>query len=319
MHISREPLLTLELPYRERLVVSRTLYSGGAGPRMAVVAGIHGDELEGLYLCHRLAAWLERLAQMHPQGLLGEVALYPAVNPLGLDTLHREVPVFGTDLNRSFPGHLDGLLPQRVADALMRDLEGAALVVDVHASNRFLRELPQLRIARDYTDALLPFGRLLNVELAWLQDAVIETTMKFQLNRSGIPCIVVEMGIGMRVRPLHTEQLMVGLLHLFREHGVLASNVPIPPRVYTPRIVQETDICYLNAETAGLFIPVAEHGASVMAGDVLGHIVSPHHGAPLAEVRAPAGGLLFTLRAFPLVYEGSLMGRIARAAGGGAA
>jgi uncharacterized protein len=319
MQICREPLLTLELPYRERLVVSRTLFSGGAGPRMAVVAGIHGDELEGLYLCHRLAGWLERLAQVHPQGLLGEVALYPAVNPLGLDTLHREVPVFGTDLNRSFPGHLDGLLPQRIADALMRDLEGAALVVDVHASNRFLREIPQLRIARDYADVLLSFGRMLNVELAWLHDSVIETTMKYQLNRRGVPCIVVEMGIGMRVKPVHAEQLMVGLLHVFREHGVLAPNVPIPARIHTPRVVQETDVCYLNAETAGLFIPVAEHGAGVMHGDLLGRIVSPHLGAPLAEVRAPASGLLFTLRAFPLVYEGSLMGRIARAAGRGQA
>jgi hypothetical protein len=49
----------------------------------------------------------------------------------------------------------------------------------------------------------------------------------------------------------------------------------------------------------------------VVEGELLGHIVSPYQGQPLAEVRAPASGQLFTLREFPLVYEGSLMGRIA--------
>ena len=143
MKIHRESILSLDLPYRERMVISRTVFAGGSGPRMAVVAGVHGDELEGLYLCQRLAAWLERLALTRPEALLGQVELYPAVNPLGLDTLSREVPVFDADLNRSFPGHAQGSLPQRIADALMRHLQGAALVIDVHASNRFLRELPQ--------------------------------------------------------------------------------------------------------------------------------------------------------------------------------
>lgn len=51
-----ETLLSLEMPYRERMRLQRSVFRGGDGPRVAVVAGIHGDELEGLYLCHRLAA-----------------------------------------------------------------------------------------------------------------------------------------------------------------------------------------------------------------------------------------------------------------------
>ena len=43
--------------------MERTVFAGGDGPRVAVVSGIHGDELEGLYVCHRLAAWLEQLAR----------------------------------------------------------------------------------------------------------------------------------------------------------------------------------------------------------------------------------------------------------------
>src|SRR5215831_15022165 len=111
MDITRDSIVSLRLPYRDELTVRRTSFRGGRGPRVAVVSGVHGDELEGLYVCHRLAAWLEQLAKQRPEALLGQVELYPALNPLGLDTLRRPVPIYDVDLNRSFPGHADGLLP----------------------------------------------------------------------------------------------------------------------------------------------------------------------------------------------------------------
>ncbi len=54
MRVEHDTILSLELPYRERLTLSRTAFTGGNGPRVAVVSGIHGDELEGLYVAHRL-------------------------------------------------------------------------------------------------------------------------------------------------------------------------------------------------------------------------------------------------------------------------
>jgi uncharacterized protein len=145
MHIHHDSILTLELPYRERLALRRTAFHGGDGPKVAVLAGVHGDELEGLYVCHRLAAWLEDLASTHPEAFFGQVELFPAMNSLGLDTLQRLVPVYETDLNRNFPGHAQGPLPQRIAEAAMRHLHEAALVIDIHASTIFLREIPQVR------------------------------------------------------------------------------------------------------------------------------------------------------------------------------
>jgi hypothetical protein len=45
-------------------------------------------------------------------------------------------------------------------------------------------------------------------------------------------------------------------------------------------------------------------------GSIVGAIVDPLSGQTLDEVIAPIGGILFTLRAYPIVYEGSLVGRI---------
>ena len=312
MHIHHDSLLTLELPYRERLALRRTVFHGGDGPKVAILAGVHGDELEGLYVCHRLAAWIEALASTQPEALLGQIELFPAMNPLGLDTLQRLVPLYETDLNRNFPGHTQGPLPQRIAEAAMRHLGNASLVIDIHASNIFLREIPQVRINQTFAETLVPLARRMNVDLIWVHGAVtvLEATIAHSLNSRGVPCLVVEMGLGMRITPAFTEQLVVGILNLWRDLGVLAPQLEIPAPGRTPLLADDHNVHYLNAETSGLFIPTVEHWINVHADELLGRIVSPYGGNTLSEVCSPVDGILFTLREYPLVYEGSLMARI---------
>jgi predicted deacylase len=316
MQAHQEAILSLALPYREKLEIRRSVFDGGrGGPKVGVVAGIHGDELEGLYLCHRLAAELEELSGRDPSALRGRVELYPALNPLGIDTIQRSIPVFDTDLNRAFPGHAEGLPPQRIADAVMRELAGAALVLDVHASNIFLREIPQVRINQQFAPELLPLAQEMNVDLIWVHGSVtvLEATVAHSLNARGVPCLVVEMGVGMRISPELSEQLVGGILKLWKRLGVIEDRWPSPAHSRTPFVAGDHNVHYLNAETSGIFIPSVEHWMGVHRGQSLGAIVSPHRGAVLSEVRSPVDGVLFTLREYPIVYEGSLMARIMEA------
>ncbi len=308
----QETILSLELPYRETMTLERSVFEGGAGPRVAVISGIHGDELEGLYLCRQLALWLENLSRDRPEALLGRVELYPALNPLGLDTLQRLVPVYEVDLNRNFPGNDEGFFAQRIAAAAMEAMAGCALAIDVHASNIYLREIPQVRINQDFAATLVPIAQKMNLDVIWLHGAmtVLEATIAHSLNSSGVPCLVVEMGVGMRVTPTYTEQVLLGILHVWRDLGVLATDLELGPLTHTPLLADGNNVHYLNADTSGLFIPCVEHWTSVQAGELLGTIVSPFQGKPLSEVRSPVDALLFTLREYPLVYEGSLMARL---------
>jgi len=310
--ITTEPILKLRMPYRENLEIRRTVFQGGHGPKAAVIAGIHGDELEGLYVCHRLARWLEKLSLENPAALLGRVELYPAMNTLGLDTLYRVMPVYDTDLNRNFPGSATGDIPHRVADATMKALLGSSLVIDIHASNIYLREIPQVRINREFAETLVPLANRMNIDLIWIHSSmtVLETTIAHSLNEIGIPCIVVEMGVGMRVTPYYCEQLVAGILTLWQEQGVIAPGVKIPEISHTPLVADDTNVFFLNAPTSGMFVARTEHWIRVARGELLGTIVSPFQGEILAEVRSPVDGILFTLREYPLVYEGSLMARI---------
>jgi predicted deacylase len=316
--VKTETFFTIEMPYRERMDIRRTVFGRGSGPRVAIVAGLHGDELEGLYVCHRLAAWLEELLRSNPDALTGTVELYPAVNTLGLDTLTRGLPVFDTDLNRAFPGSASGPLPSRLAAALMSALSGAALVVDIHASNIYLREIPQVRINQDFEALLVPIANRMNMDLIWLHGAatVLETTVAHSLNSSGTACLVVEMGVGMRISPDYCDQLVAGILSVWKDRGVLAAEVDVPETLHTALIADDSNVHFLNAQTSGMFLPTTSHWTDVRRGELLGTVVSPFRGDILSEVRSPVDGVLFTLREYPLVYEGSLMARVMSRKGG---
>jgi len=194
----------------------------------------------------------------------------------------------------------------------MQRLAGAALVIDVHASNIFLREIPQVRIAKDFAARLVPLAQTMNVDVIWLHGAltVLEATIAHSLNSRDVPCLVVEMGVGMRISPAFTDQLLTGILHVWRRLGVIADDVDLPPLEHTPVVADESNVHFLNAETSGLFVPEVEHWTALRQGDLLGRIISPHESGTLSEVRSPVDGILFTLREYPVVYEGSLMARI---------
>ena len=56
--------------------------------RMVIVTGTHGDELEGQFCCYEII----RRIKEHKEYLNGIVDVFPALNPLGIDTITRGIP-----------------------------------------------------------------------------------------------------------------------------------------------------------------------------------------------------------------------------------
>ena len=129
-----------------------------------------------------------------------------------------------------------------------------------------------MRIARDFEDTLVPLARNLNLDLIWIHGAatVLENTLAHSLNASGVPCLVVEMGVGMRVTPVFAEQIVIGILHAWQRMGVLAEDLEIETGTHTPLIAHDGNVHFLNAEVSGLFVPSAAHWMAVGAGQSLG-------------------------------------------------
>ncbi len=306
-----EIVTSVGLPIDEKLMIkkNRIMPSEGEGKdmkRISVVTGIHGDELEGQYVCYEL----QRRISEQQDKLSGIVDIYPAMNPLGIDSITRGIPAFDLDMNRLFPGNKDGNMTEYLAAGIMDDVAGSDCVVDIHASNIYLTEIPQIRINELHADTLIPLAKHANVDFIWVHGAstVLEATFAHSLNSIGTPVLVVEMGVGMRLTKEYGDQMVDGIFKLMKELGIWTGDVA---EVKKPMISKDPDdVSYLNATASGLFVPEVKHGARLSEGDLIGRIVDPLCGKILDEVRAPQAGLLFTIRDYPIVDEGSLMGRI---------
>lgn len=274
--------------------------------RISVVTGIHGDELEGQYVAYEL----QRRIQESPECLTGIVDIYPAMNPLGIDSITRGIPAFDLDFNRLFPGNIDGNMTEYLAAGIIKDVAGSDVVVDIHASNIFLTEIPQIRINELHKDQLVPLAKQCNVDFIWVHGAatVLESTFAYSLNSIGTPVLVVEMGVGMRISQNYGDQMVDGLFSLMKHMGIWSGEVKEPRKPIVSTDWQ--DVYYLNASTGGLFIPRVKHWEMLQSGDVIGEIVDPLRGKVLDTVVAPGDGILFTLRDYPVVDEGSLLGRV---------
>ena len=110
----------------------------------------------------------------------------------------------------------------------------------------------------------------------WVHGAatVLEATFAHSLNMIGTSVLVVEMGVGMRL------------------------------------IFTDGEVHYLNAGYAGIFLPTVEHWTNVKKGDKIGEILDPLESVVKEELYSECDGILFTLREYPVVSEGSLIGRI---------
>ena len=77
-------------------------------------------------------------------------------------------------------------------------------------------------------------------------------------------------------------------------------------------ICPEIWISYIpcNANQSGIFMPVVPHGCHIHKGQTLGVIADSLTGKVREELRSPIEGLLFTLREYPVVLEGSLIARV---------
>lgn len=273
--------------------------------RIAIVTGVHGDELEGQYVCYELIRRINsEIAELN-----GIVDVYPMLNPLGADAVTRQIPMFELDMNRIFPGSESGSPWEHMAKRVTDDIKGADICIDIHSSDIFLREIPQVRIGTEETVKLLPYAKRLNCDFVWVgnSSAVKPSSLSHALNSSGTPCLVVEMGAGMRITKEYGDQLLDGIFAIMSDLGIWTGHVG---EVSNPIVSSDGEVTIIHCNKSGVFMPSIRHWIGICEGDRIGDILNVYTGEIEEEIFAPVSGMVFTLREYPVVSSGSLIARI---------
>src|SRR5215469_7972224 len=275
------------------------------GPRLTVLAGVHGCEYAPMAAVRR---WTRALAGRE---LRGSVRAVPVLNlPAFRARSPFVVPDDGKNLNRCFPGDPSGTVADRLAHAAFTQLiEGSDAVVDAHAG--------------DMVEALEPFalydagasedrahemaaayglGYVIRQEAG--PDRAVGGTTSTAAAEIGIPAIIAEAGGCGLVEPAAVAAHVRGLDRVLALLGMTSDPAPDGEApVHLGRFL------WLRAASEGWWEPAVRPGERVAAGQVLGTVSSLDGAQVLQSVTAPAPGVPMFITSSPAVAaDGLLLG-----------
>lgn len=280
-----------------------TVVRGGSdGPRVTVLAGIHGGEYASMVAAARLAD------QLRPDQLRGTVVIVHLANPVAFHG--RAVyytPADGRNLNRQFPGRADGTLSERTAHVLWTEvMRGSDVILDLHGgdANEELRPYVATRVTGDSAfDA-----RVRRLALATGLPVLLETpvpdpvpsppgttTMAAAVSR--IPGFTVEWGARGRVDAAAVTGHQRAVL------GVLQALDMYPGRPGTPAAVRLPGSRTVTAPSSGFVRVLVQLDQVVQAGERVAELRDAW-GVLSATLTAPVAGRVISYTATPPVRAG---------------
>lgn len=307
---NEERLAWLPVGHGEAVLVQEF---GHGRPVCSFIAGVHGDEREGVVALIELANQLGRLR------LDGTVRLVPVANPPAYHALMRTSPRDGLNLARVFPGNSIGTVTERIAAALTDNvIAGSDLLVDLHSAgsqwsmpffvgyNATNQDLEQRA-----HEAAAAFGP----PLIWRHGGGAPGRSLSAAADLGIPSIYVETEGGNRIMSADVNAYVEGCIEVLASLGIVESIAKRSGP--TPKVVpggsgdlDSASKVSCAASVAGHLITVAQPGCIVDTGDPLFRIYSEVTGETIDEY-ATSSGIVMAVRRSTYINAGDPLAIIA--------
>ena len=257
------------------------------GPRVAILAGMHGAEYAGIAAAYELVSELRLLP------LRGTVKLIPILNlPAFFRRSEQLSPIDEHELHYLWPQESESSHSHHLMDLVFRTVADADVVVDLHGGG-FTQSLvphvnvPSIEDADDLWERCVRLAQCFDVPFI-CQRSVRETPLALPtaLLERGIPNVWTEIGDRGSTDRSYVQQQRDGLLNLLRYVGCL----PGQSRLHDSPLVGPRHWS-LIADVDGLWWPNVEAGQRVEKNQSLGRIVDVF-GHVKKTYAAPADALI---------------------------
>jgi len=156
------------------------------GPVCGITAALHGNELNGIPLIHKL------IRELSPENLTGTLVAIPVLNPPGF-LRHQRGYFDGADLNRLFPGKPDGNCGQiychRIMEKVVKHFD---YHIDLHTAS--FGRINSLYVRADMNNPTTHYMALLQNPQIIVHNTAPDGSLRDAAMKRGIPSITVEIG-----------------------------------------------------------------------------------------------------------------------------
>ncbi len=255
-----------KLPSDNRInVVAHVLHTDKVGPSVLILGGVHGNEINGIEIVRRSIE-----EEIYSGLVCGTVIIIPLLNVYGFINFSRDV-TDGKDVNRSFPGHLNGSLASRVARIMTKKiLPHVDLALDFHTGGEARHNHPQVRYHKQNTIAAAissHFGVKYLIE-----QPLLAHSFRKAASDMNVPAVVYEGGESIRLDKFSILSGINAIKNVLSALQMTEGHEPLP--VNEQYIIHKDN--WVRASAPGMFIWFRKSGDFVEKGEKLGEIKDPY-------------------------------------------
>jgi hypothetical protein len=275
------------------------------GPIFNISGGCHGDEYEGMEAVRRTYRTLD------PKKLRGALIGVPVINSMAYESGLRSTPFDHLNLNRCFPGKLQGFFTERLAHLYFNEVaKKAEYVIDLHGGGNIMALAP-MAIYRDtggpeMAERAEKLVRATGIELIWKGSGGWTGPISLEAQKAGMPAITVEIAGEGRFREEVVAQFLRMIDNIFKSYGMIDGEPQLP------KTVRNFEGTFINSTVGGFYQQAVEILQEVRNGDRVA-MISDYFGNILEEIRSPNDGVVCSKRTFGLIEPGgwtAMIGKI---------
>jgi predicted deacylase len=271
------------------------------GPTLLLMAGMHGDEINGMEIIRRVI----RKGWNRPNA--GTVICIPVFNIFGFLNVSRELPD-GRDLNRSFPGSNSGSLASQFAYHFMKEIAPVVdYVIDFHTGSAQRNNFSQIRCVFSDEESLA-LAQVFNPPFI-IHSSYISKSIRESMNKRKKKILLFEGGKTNSIEEKVVNEGLDGIKRML-EHLQMRTFKFDNSLNREPIYIKNSR--WIRASHAGMFCLMVENGAQVSVGTVLGIITDPF-GKIERKVKSTIDGFVFCVNETPVVNKGDALFHVGQA------
>jgi predicted deacylase len=261
------------------------------GPVVLLMAGMHGDEINGMEIIRRI------IRKGYNKPTEGIVICIPVFNIFGFLNVMRVLPD-GRDLNRSFPGAKNGSLASQFAYHFMKEIAPKVdYVIDFHTGSAQRNNMAQIRCVFKDNESM-ELARIFNPPFI-IHSAYIAKSIRESMNKRGKKILLFEGGKTNSIEEGIVKEGVDGIKR-FLNHLNMRSFKEVGNQRH-PVYIKEHK--WLRAPNSGMFQTAVKNGDKVDVGTILGMVTDPF-GKIEKRIKSPMGGYVFCINESPVVNKG---------------
>lgn len=263
------------------------------GPVILLLAGVHGDEINGVGIIREI------INQKLNVPKKGTIICIPVFNIFGYLIKTREFPD-GRDLNRMFPGSLNGSLASQFAYQFTKEIAPFVdYVIDFHTGGGERDNISQIRLDSS-EEKTLELANIFNSPYV-VHSSYIGKSLRETLKKMGKTVLLFEGGKSNNLDPVVINHGIRGTKNVLTHLGFIDGEIEL-----TENSTFIKSSKWLRSNHSGMFKLLVENGTQVKKKDLLGVIQDPF-GEFKKRIFAPFDCHIFCINKTPIVNKGEAL------------